>query len=121
MSDGPLGPGETQLRLAYDRTHLANERTFAAWLRTGLALGAVGIAVGHLLPDMVRSPVFTITLGTVFVLLGVSVIMFGAWRYIAVSRDLEYHGSRHATVRPALVLTLAVLLAAAMLAVLVLV
>lgn len=31
------------------RTHLANERTFLAWLRTGLSLVALGIATAHFL------------------------------------------------------------------------
>ena len=34
------------------RFTLANERTFLAWLRTALALDAAGIAVVHLLPEL---------------------------------------------------------------------
>jgi putative membrane protein len=112
---------DVQLRLAYDRTNLANERTFAAWVRTGLAIGAVGIAVGHLLPATLPAPVVTLTLGTVFVLLGIAVIAFGAWRFVSVSRDLEKVGSRHALVHPGLVVALTVLLGGAMLAVLMIV
>ena len=32
------------------RTHLANERTFLAWLRPGLSLVAVGLAAAGFLP-----------------------------------------------------------------------
>ena len=34
------------------RFTLANERTFLAWLRTALALDAAGIALVHLLPEL---------------------------------------------------------------------
>jgi hypothetical protein len=44
-------------RLAYDRTLLANERTFAAWIRTGLSVAAVGLAAGQLLPRRRPAPV----------------------------------------------------------------
>ncbi|WP_308259068.1 YidH family protein [Pseudonocardia sp. H11422] len=35
------------------RFTLANERTFLAWLRTALALDAAGLAVAHLLPELI--------------------------------------------------------------------
>jgi putative membrane protein len=39
---------DTATMLAASRTHLANERTFAAWLRTGLSVAAAGIAVARI-------------------------------------------------------------------------
>ena len=38
----------------YRRTRLANERTFLAWWRTGLASYAVAIALGRFLPRSSR-------------------------------------------------------------------
>ena len=35
------------------RTHLAAERTWLAWWRTGLAAAAASIAVGRLIPELV--------------------------------------------------------------------
>jgi uncharacterized membrane protein YidH (DUF202 family) len=49
--------------LAYDRTHLANERTYAAWLRTGLSVAAGGIAVAHLVPEPSRDSLMALGLG----------------------------------------------------------
>ncbi|WP_243611354.1 YidH family protein [Shimia aestuarii] len=44
MSDKTEDAAETRTRWAEDRTIMANERTFSAWMGTGL--GAVGVAVG---------------------------------------------------------------------------
>lgn len=41
-------PPDCQLRLASQRTATASERTFAAWIRTGLAALAFGIAIHRL-------------------------------------------------------------------------
>ncbi|HEU4453867.1 MAG TPA: DUF202 domain-containing protein [Longimicrobium sp.] len=79
--------------LAYGRTLLANERTYAAWLRTGLAGAAVGLAVAHLaeLPGSGRS--LAAPFGGGFVLVGIGIIAFGAWRFTRVNRDLAEAGS----------------------------
>ena len=37
---------------AAEQTRLADERTWLAWFRTGLAAAAVAIAVGGILPDL---------------------------------------------------------------------
>jgi putative membrane protein len=72
------------------RTHLANERTFLAWLRTGLSLVAVGLAAAHFLPeDLVPGfPVVTFASLTL-VLLGTSMVLFGAARYVKAHREIE--------------------------------
>lgn len=38
--------------LAEERTKLAKERTFAAWLRTGLGTIGIGLALAKLLPSL---------------------------------------------------------------------
>jgi putative membrane protein len=81
-----------QERLAYDRTHLANERTFAAWLRTGLSVAAGGIAVAHLVPEPSRDSVEALTLGAAFVLLGVAIMTYGARQAAAVAERLAREG-----------------------------
>jgi putative membrane protein len=72
------------------RTHLANERTFLAWLRTGLSLVAVGLAAAHFLPeDLVPGfPIVTVS-SLVLVLLGTIMVLFGAMRYIQAHRQIE--------------------------------
>jgi uncharacterized membrane protein YidH (DUF202 family) len=49
--DEPSEP-ETMFGPASRRTHFAQERTLLAWWRTGIAAGAVALAVGGLLPRL---------------------------------------------------------------------
>ena len=85
-------PGTVQEQLAYDRTHLANERTFAAWLRTGLSVAAGGIAVAHLVPEPSRDSAEALTLGAAFVLLGVAIMTYGARQASVVAARLAREG-----------------------------
>jgi len=119
---GPAVPGpedvqrDIQRWLAYERTHLANERTYAAWLRTGLSVAAVGIAVGHFIPENVRAPVLSLTLGTGFVVAGVALIAFGAYRYGQTHGDLADVGAPMRLVAPRVVYVVSALVAALLLA-----
>lgn len=79
---------ELRDRLAFERNHLANERTFAAWLRTGLSVAAGGIAVGHLVPAPERESGLALTLGAAFVLVGIVLIGYGARHFTKVSEEL---------------------------------
>ena len=62
------------------RFSLANERTFLAWIRTGLALDAGGLAVYQLLPDL-TVPLAREVVSVVLVLLGtlVAASAFRRW------------------------------------------
>ncbi len=111
---------DVQRWLAYERNHLANERTFAAWLRTGLSLAAVGIAVAHFLPEEERAPMLSVTVGTGFVFAGLALILFGAWRYERTHRELsEASGERTRIVAPRIVYLVTVLVSVLLLSVLV--
>jgi putative membrane protein len=81
-------PAGVQERLAYDRTLLANERTFAAWLRTGLSVAAGGIAVAHLVPEPSRDSLVALALGAVFVSLGIAIMAYGAHQAAQVASRL---------------------------------
>lgn len=72
------------------RTHLANERTFLAWLRTGLSLVAVGLAAAGLLPEHIVPglPIVTLT-SLVLILLGTALVLLGATRYVRAHRQIE--------------------------------
>jgi putative membrane protein len=49
------------------RTHLAAERTWLAWWRTGLAAAAASIAVGRLIPELVEGDSWPyVVLGTAY-------------------------------------------------------
>jgi putative membrane protein len=103
--DGPGGKPSlpTTDRLAYDRTLLANERTLAAWLRTGLAVAAVGYAAIHLLPHADARGGLVRVVGGVMVVAGAAVVVFGGVRFAAIARALGDGGSPGAALRPALV------------------
>lgn len=64
------------------RTHLANERTYLAWWRTGLACMAASVGVGRLLPEVTgRHAGLSAVAGVVFALLGIVAFLYGYDRY----------------------------------------
>ncbi|BAY83822.1 hypothetical protein NIES267_33160 [Calothrix parasitica NIES-267] len=84
------------------REHLANERTFLAWLRTSISLIGFGLAIarfGLFLRQLQTKTVQEITnnhsifnsenLGLCLVIVGVLVIALAAWRYDRVFRQIE--------------------------------
>jgi len=84
--------GEPQDRtdLAEDRTLLANERTYAGWLRTGLA--AVGIGVGfHVLFQRMEPLWVPKAIATLFLLMGLAVVIAAEWRARRVLDRLSAH------------------------------
>ena len=110
--------GDIRDALAYDRTHLANERTFAAWLRTGLSVAAGGIAVAHLVPEPARDSWIALLLGAAFVLLGVGVIAYGAHQFARVAGELGRDSGRPSPARPGALYALTAVVAVLLLAVL---
>jgi putative membrane protein len=72
------------------RTHLANERTFLAWLRTGLSLMAVGLAAAGFLPvDLVPGFPYVRSFATLLVLSGTVMVPYGASRYMRAQQQIE--------------------------------
>jgi putative membrane protein len=67
------------------RTRLANERTYLAWWRTGLAAFAVSLAAGRLVPALAGGPqgLYSVV-GVLFGVLGIMLIAYGRWRGRAV-------------------------------------
>jgi putative membrane protein len=63
------------------RTHLAAERTYLAWLRSGLAALGIALAVGRLIPALIKtSHVEFALLGIGYAALGVGFLVIGAYR-----------------------------------------
>ena len=78
---------------AEDRTLLANERTFAGWMRTGLA--AVGVGVGfHALFGRLEPPYLARAIASVFVLTGIFVFLSSARNANKVCARLRSHSAR---------------------------
>jgi putative membrane protein len=63
------------------RTRLANERTYLAWWRTGLAAFAVSLGAGRLAPAIAGGPqaLYSIV-GVLFGVLGIMLVAYGRWR-----------------------------------------
>jgi putative membrane protein len=84
------------------RDHLANERTFLAYVRTSLALVGFGFVIARLDPHAPLS----LAAGIVMVIGGVAMALFGGYRYVAERRALIDH--RWHTLRPGGAVTIAV-------------
>lgn len=82
-----------QEQLAISRTQLANERTFAAWIRTGLSVAAAGFAVDRTAPADLRASWQILSLSGTFIATGAALIVFGGLRFNKVAGDLEGAGT----------------------------
>lgn len=74
------------------RDHLANERTFLAWVRTSIATTALGVALEHIKADgQPNTPI----LGMAFIVGGIITLVYGTARYFQVRRQIAtgYFGS----------------------------
>ncbi len=78
---------------ASERTLLANERNFSAWLRTGLAALGAGLGIGKLLGSL-GMPMITRTIGVVCIIMSGTVFIIAWWRYKQIYEDLADQGMR---------------------------
>jgi putative membrane protein len=78
-----------------ERTRLANERTYLAWWRTGIAALAAGFAIGRILPEVVEGSSWPyVALGVALLAAGVIAIAYGLVRFRALDTALrEERGS----------------------------
>ena len=76
--------------------HLANERTFLAWVRTTVALISLGFVLARLGPWLTEtrtnatrfiSRIWPVGIG--LVIFGALLTLLAAWRYDAVNREIE--------------------------------
>lgn len=77
----PERPGDDLRDSAPRRTWLAAERTYLAWLRTGLGALGLALAVGRLLPALIDASHLAFgLLGGGFAALGVFLLVLAAYR-----------------------------------------
>lgn len=76
--------------LAEDRTILANERTFASWMRTSLGCVAIGVGFQGLFPSM-EPPWVPRVIASGFLVLAMLVIILAERRAAAVLQRLSAH------------------------------
>ena len=78
------------------RDHLANERTYLAWLRTAVGLLGLGFLVARLRielagvsPESSKGGAQSLLVALGFAALGVVTLFFSTWRYLTVRRMIE--------------------------------
>jgi putative membrane protein len=94
---GHRGAPEGDLNRARD--HLANERTFLAWVRTGIAAVVFGFAIGRFAIAMrqfsqnhgsvSRTPDLSVWFGTMSIIAGVLLMLAGLLRFRRTRAQLE--------------------------------
>ena len=85
MTDQGGQDGFSRTDLAEDRTILANERTFAGWMRTSLACVAIGVGF-HALFRSMQPEWVPRAIATAFLILAILVILLAQRRAAAVTR-----------------------------------
>jgi putative membrane protein len=102
----------SRTELAEDRTLLANERTFAGWLRTGFAAIGIGLGFNVLFREM--APFWLPrAIATMFILVGVFVAIGAERRACAVRERLSTHVVESAKPMNLRLITIATAVAAA--------
>jgi putative membrane protein len=74
------------------RDHLANERTYIAWMRSAIALmgfGVVIVRLRHFQPPLLPRPGIGWKLGLLFSLVGLVTVLLSTQNYFAVRRDID--------------------------------
>lgn len=74
------------------RDHLANERTYLAWMRTAISLMGFGVVIVRLRffkPPVTTTPGNGWKLGLIFSLVGLATVILSTYHYFAVRRDID--------------------------------
>ena len=79
------------------RDHLANERTYLAWTRTGMATMGFGVLIAKLrylfaglaLEPPSRGIVHASDIGLVFTVVGLLIVCLSAWRFTAIQKQIR--------------------------------
>jgi inner membrane protein YidH len=83
---GPETSGTQGWSASRTRDHLANERTYLAWLRTAANVMVLGLAVARLIG---HGGTRAVVAGAILVVVGAAGLVYGAIRYKRVSVEIE--------------------------------
>ncbi|MEG4117101.1 DUF202 domain-containing protein [Microcoleus sp. N9_B4] len=75
------------------RDHLANERTYLAWMRTAISLMGFGVVIVRLRtfhPPLLPTPGNGWKLGLLFSAVGLLTVLFSTKHYFGVRHDIDY-------------------------------
>lgn len=75
------------------RDHLANERTYLAWMRTAISLMGFGVVIVRLRafhPPLVPTPGNGWKLGLLFSVVGLLTVLFSTKHYFSVRDEIDY-------------------------------
>lgn len=94
------GPAKAVTETGNVRDHLANERTFLAWVRTSIALLGFGVLIAKLrfLEIAPHTGVRSTRLGLAFACVGVLTLLLAAWHYDRTRRMIDggdYRSAMH--------------------------
>lgn len=67
---------DTKTILAIQRTVLANTRTFAAWVRTGLSSVLAGFGIVKFMGNNDKYQAFVSSIGILFVIIGIGIYIY---------------------------------------------
>lgn len=71
------------------RSKLANERTFAAWVRTGISVILVGLVLVRFLSEGLGNRAAFLVLGSGYVFLGIALFLFAVHHYRTTAKEIE--------------------------------
>ncbi|MBL6650916.1 MAG: DUF202 domain-containing protein [Reyranella sp.] len=125
--DTPKNAAKNAAKNAHVSDHLANERTLLAWIRTSIAVIALGIAINRfslflmeinqVVPEVRSAANRHVTaLGAGLVVLGIVVMVGSLWHYLRVSRAIDSETFRPST--PVMVTTSAAIVVMGLIALL---
>ena len=91
-------PNEEDNDIKKMKDYLSNERTFLAWVRTGLTIFTLGCAIGRFggtgnttttsltSPNAEKKPLIA---GIILAFIGILSIIYGIWRFVRTHRKIE--------------------------------